>query len=710
VTISSRASATLLRRLPISLRVSALAACAVSAFAVATAPAQAVVANVSGTSVGLQPRHADKLFDGTLEENELEEVNEYPAPEKFANPSGNPVVHGSAIYVIYWDPTDHYHGDWQEVIDSFVRKVGTQSSSLSSVFAVDAQYTDASNVPAYNRETFRGAIPDTTPYPTPAGCTDPHPLEKYEAHHTYPLTCLTDAQIRQELQSFIAAHGLPTGMNTIYYMLTPPGAAVCLDAGGVGGHCSDFVATEEEEKEEKFESASYKKSFCSYHSDVNPGGLATGDGNTVLYGVIPWVAGGLGDGQLAEADKTPAFYCQDGGFNSNTFEKEDPPVQKEPNLGSCPGADGFCDRGLADIIINQIAVEQQNIVTNPLLNAWKDEAGNEATDECRNFFGPAQGQTNQSLDGGNYYLNDAFNLAALRLTYPGVPCLTGVALAPKFTAPTPVNAGDIVGFDGMESNISLNSAIAYSGGVPTANYAKYAWNFGDGSPVVSGFAPGAPPCDTPWLTPCAAGVFHAYTYGGTYTVTLTVTDVGGNTASTSAQIVVVGPPPPLAGASSPTAAGASSSGASGGGASSSTSSPGSTPVKTVPAPVAAAGVISRSLRSTLRKGLVVRYSVNEQVAGHFEVLLSKSLARHLGISGPLAVGLPAGTPPQVVIAKAILVTTTAGRSVVTIQFSRRTASRLGRMHKVTLMLRLIVRNSAISPATTTVLSKFTLSN
>jgi hypothetical protein len=134
-------------------------------------------------------------------------------------------------------------------------------------------------------------------------------------------------------------------------------------------------------------------------------------------------------------------------------------------------------------------------------------------------------------------------------------------------------------------------------------------------------------------------------------------------------------------------------------------------VKTVPTPVAAAGIISRSLRSTLRKGLVVRYSVNEQVAGRFEVLLSQSLARHLGISGPLALGLPAGTPPQVVIAKAILVTTAAGRSAVTIQFSKRTASHLGRMHKVTLMLRLIVRNSATSsPATTTVLSKFTLSN
>jgi hypothetical protein len=710
-----------------------LTTCLAAASLIAPAPSGAVVSVVGSSTVGLQARHTDKLFDGTLEETEFNEINEYPAPEKFANPAGNPVVHASNIYAIYWDPTDHYHGDWQSVIDGFLRGVGTQTSSLSSVFAVDAQYTDSSNVPAYNRETFRGAIPDTNAYPT-AGCTDPRPLTKYEAHHTYPLGCVTDEQIHQELQSFIVAHGLPTGMNTIYYVLTPPGVAVCLDAGGAGGHCSDFEATELEEAEENVVTASYKKSFCSYHSDLNPGGLATGDANTVLYGVIPWVAGGLGDGQLAAVDQTRGYYCQDGGFNpvSKPIEKREvPAVQQEPNQRPCPTADGFCDTGLADLIINQIAVEQQNIMTDPLLNAWQDEAGNEATDECRNVFAPAVGGygaspeseagtlSNQSLAGGKYYLNDAFNLAALRLTYPGVPCLTRVTLEPKFTAPNTVNSGDVVAFDGMESNISLNSAIGYAGGGQTANYATYSWNFGDGSPAVVGYAPGAPACTTPWLTPCAAGVLHAYTYGGTYTVSLTVTDVGGNTASVSAPIVVVGPPPPSSSGSGPGGAGAgggaagSTGGASSTAGGSSTTAGGSstTTSPVVPTPVAAAAVISHSLRSVLRHGLVVRYSVNEQVAGHFEVLLNRALARHLGITGAPAEGLPAGTAAQVVIGKAILVTTAAGRSTVTIQFTKRTASRLGRLHKVTLLIRLVVRNAALhSPATTTVLGSVTLSH
>ena len=59
----------------------------------------------------------------------------------------------------------------------------------------------------------------------------------------------------------------------------------------------------------------------------------------------------------------------------------------------------------------------------------------------------------------------------------------------------------------------------------------------------------------------------------------------------------------------------------------------------------------------------------------------------------------------------MLVTTAAGRSTFILHFSKRTAAHLARRHKVSLMLRLIVRNAASrNPATTTVLSTFTLSH
>ena len=63
---------------------------------------------------------------------------------------------------------------------------------------------------------------------------------------------------------------------------------------------------------------------------------------------------------------------------------------------------------------------------------------------------------------------------------------------------------------------------------------------------------------------------------------------------------------------------------------------------------------------------------------------------------------------QVVIGKALLVTTKAGGSTVHIQFSKRTSQRLARLHKVSLLLRLVVRNASRKPTSTTVLSSFTL--
>jgi hypothetical protein len=120
-------------------------------------------------------------------------------------------------------------------------------------------------------------------------------------------------------------------------------------------------------------------------------------------------------------------------------------------------------------------------------------------------------------------------------------------------------------------------------------------------------------------------------------------------------------------------------------------------------------VLTHSLRSVLRNGLVVSYAVNEQVAGHFEVLMARSVASRLGVPGTPATGLPAGTPPQVVIGKALLVTTEGGRSTVRIVFSKRVQSHLAHAHRVSLMLRLVVRNGGQSPSSATVLSTFTLS-
>ena len=103
---------------------------------------------------------------------------------------------------------------------------------------------------------------------------------------------------------------------------------------------------------------------------------------------------------------------------------------------------------------------------------------------------------------------------------------------------------------------------------------------------------------------------------------------------------------------------------------------------TVPGPVASAAVVSHSLPSALSKGLVVSYSVNEQVAGQFQVLLAVAIAKRIGLHGAPATGLPPGSPPSIVIAKAILVTTKGGRNTVKIQFGKKTAAKLRKLRKV----------------------------
>jgi len=794
-----------------------------------------MVAEVSGTNVGLQPREEARYWeayakpDGVGGPAELNSaVASFGNNPLHANKPG-PVMHAAGTYAIYWDPQDYYHGDWQELIDGFLANLGSAGGKLSNVFAVDTQYTDRTNKPATSASAFYGAYTDTNSYPQSEGCADPHPLEfGMPVLESGGPVCLTGKQIRTQIETFIGEqHGLRKGMGTIFYLLTPPGVTVCLDGGGATGHCSDFAGTEaeissyEEEKatyperltkyeEEKkaYEKANkayeeekaklekegkpdearppveptrpaepkrpasytdYTRSFCSYHAAISPTDPVNGDGNTVLYAVVPWTAGGAGDNHLLAKDRNQAAACQDGGFQPGSKpggeleEKErekprtpkeeeefhekskkeqreeeearelglDKPHDQEPNQIGL-GPDGSYDTGLADLIINQIAVEQQDTVTDPLLNSWQDSAGQEVTDECRNSFFPGTGAataaspltragtlSNQSLASGKYYLNDAFNLASQRLPYPGVPCMNNISLEPKFTAPSPVNAGEIVGFDGMESDITLDAAIAFSpAGAPRANYATYTWSFGDGSPTVSGFAPGAPsanspafsPCVLPWEAPCAASAYHSYQYGGKYEVTLMVTDVGGNTASVSKTITVDGPAAP-----SPGPAGGGSSGGSGNpapasGSPSSGTTPATVPLTSpTPAPVVTGFAASTSLKKVLHGGLPVRYSANEQVAGSIQVLLESAIAKRLGVHGATATGLPKGTPSSIVVGTAVLVTTRAGQGTIRIKFSGRTAARLKHTHKLKLMLRLFARNaSRQSPQTTTSLSTVVL--
>jgi hypothetical protein len=568
-----------------------------------------------------------------------------------------PVVHSSAPYAIYWDPEDRYSA-WEGFTAGFLEGVGHDSGSLTNVYAVAGQYHDVSGT-ASDHSAFRGAYTDVALYETPG---------ETAAKCTKGPICLTDDQIRAQLNKYISAHGLPTGLNPstgptpIYFVFIPPQVNVCLD-NSLAGDCSD---------------SSSVAPLCSYHSSMSA------EGATVLYAVI---AGAV------------RSKCQNG---SGVFE--------EPNETQ------------ADVIVNEVADEQIATATDPLLSAWHDPVstgdGAEVPDKCRSDFSPlAPGsptsppkEFNQTIASVKYYLNDEFNQAALYDPYPGNSCLNTVTVAPAFTAPNPVHSEEWVTLNATESYVDLGIA-------------KYHWNFGDetesevdceGHTPTNGFEPAECNTSSGIGSPNpVASVVHRYAYAGVYNVTLKVTDDAGNEASITKAITVFGQARP---AQAPSGGGSAQTTQGGTGSSSSTTSANSpssaastgTTAKSSAAPLVTEAVVSRSLRSVLRSGLLVRYSVNEQIAGRFEVLLATSTARRIGLHGPVATGLAGGKVPQTVIAKAILVTTKAGRSTVKIQLGKTTSARLHRLGKASFMLRLAVRNG--SSGSTSVLTAFTLSH
>jgi PKD domain len=629
---------------------------------------------------------------------------------------GGPVLHYSDAYAIYWDPEGLYEPEWERLIDEYFHNVGAASGSLENVFALDAQYTDTTGRAA-NQSTFRGAYADYDPYPTSENCTQ-----------AAEVACITNQQIRTELEHLIKAGGLPGATGTpVYYILTPPGVTVCTNQAS--SECSEpapaapLNSPPTEEEEEKHAEEVLEKAhdgFCGYHSDITEPGNAP----PVVYAVQPWVAGDAGE--VIES-YSPELVTSGVAPDVPPCQAERDPIS-EPNQlgGTSPFSDNY-GAGLPDIIINDLSIEQRNVAVNPLLNGWYQETtGAEQGDMCQWDFGTppekeptppktthALSESNDTINGTNYFLSWGFNSAGWTSRHR-FECWQGVTLEPHFTAPNPVNAGDTVAFKGSESYVTLDAANNLPADEPLTP-AIYKWNFGDGT-VVSG----------PDTT--ESSVFHSYQYGGTCEVTLTVIDSGEDVRSFSETITVNGPPPPASntpgacstpesessegsggpGGGSSSSGGAGKSGSStssGSGASSGSGGSGGIPVS---APVASAAVVSHSLLSALKSGLVVSYAVNQQVAGNFQVLLAASVGKRIGLTHPLATGLPQGTPSQVVVAKTLLVTTKGGHSRLKIVFSKSTARRLRRLHSASLMVRLVVRNS--SGALTTVLKKVTLSH
>ncbi len=388
-----------------------------------------------------------------------------------------PVIHSSDSYAIYWDPYEFYNPEWMRVIDKYFRDVGSASGGSGNVFALNAQYGEtgyntqpaasagAKEAHAANQSTFRGAYTDTDPYP-PAGedCTE-----------SSEVVCLTDQSIKTELQKVISSGELPGTTGTVpgaastpvYYMLTPPGVTVCAGTPAPNT-CSNSLALEHEVKEIKEAKITHpaETGICGYHSTINPGGASP-----IVYAVQPWVAGYAGYFVESESPLKTA------GTSADVLACQDNKALDEPNQQPTLNPFAQYGSGLADVIVGDLADEQSNIVVDPLLNGWYQNAPTEEHgypeqgDMCQwNFDGmsttPNEGPTHansesdEEINGGSYFLHWAFNSSGLVTGQGTAGCWQGASLEPHITAPTPVNVGDVIGLNGDESTITLDAAPA----------------------------------------------------------------------------------------------------------------------------------------------------------------------------------------------------------------------------------------------------------
>jgi hypothetical protein len=274
--------------------------------------------------------------------------------------------------------------------------------------------------------------------------TDPLPANGCAEPPTAPgwTVCLSDAQLEHELEQVIAARRLPTSANDVYFLITPNGLGDCEFSGPT--NCAL--------------GGSAVGSYCGYHS-FTPGAR-------ILYAVIPYNA--------------VSGHCQSGRPRPNT--------------------------STADPAVSTISHEHNEMVTDPLGDAWIDGWGREDGDLCITSFGPSLGGSgdrrwNQSIDGGHYWLQEEWSNddSSCRQREETTPV--------SFSGPRRQRAGTPAQFTAHATD-------------PDGTIVGYLWTFGDAR------------------TARGRSVSHVFARPGTYRMTLRTTDSSRLWAFASATIRV----------------------------------------------------------------------------------------------------------------------------------------------------------------------------
>ncbi|HWC85689.1 MAG TPA: PKD domain-containing protein [Solirubrobacteraceae bacterium] len=518
---------------------------------------------------------------------------------------GGAVMHSNETFALTWDPNRGYWQTTRNYVEQFLSDVAAGSGTLTSPYAVTTQYSDASGR-AQNASVYGG------------GCID------FGAPGGY--TCRFADTSGGGTGSNYPANGCPpSGGNQFYEQLngsySPVANGICLTDAQLRGELATMIAQSGMLSRTR---AGYTPlvvlltppgvetcldaagslcsangdapaSFCSYHSQVNVGGTE------VAYLVQPWTA---------------QWFTKTGCV--------EPDTPQLPTSGSVDAQTLATDVGAQ--LVSPLSQAHIAAIVNPALNGWFALDGSEIND---NGCVPLADSLDAATVGtGAYLLQREFNNAGLIESDPNaLACTPNANLAPKFVVPGSVERGDVVEFDG---STTISSLI-----VPKAGYA---WDFGDG------------------MTAIGPSVVHTYGTAGNYTVTLTVTDRGGNHATLSQTISVLGPSgqpvvPPIG---PPT--------------------PGSTALQ------AHLQLMPQGLKSLLRHGVSLRLTSNQAADGFVTLSIPRSAARRAHIK--------TGRGAMVVVGRGTISGIGNGTVSLHVRLSRTMAKKLGHLRHVAVTVRL----------------------
>jgi IPT/TIG domain len=307
-----------------------LATLAVLAFS--SASASAVIVHIEGRRLSYRPARQAQLQTQTQVQTQAKlQGAAGGSKSNLLTYHGGPIMTSNTNYTLYWDPSGApaYPAGYESGINRFFEDTAHDSGGLLNINSVLAQYYNGAGEFASYDSHFGEALIDADPYPA-NGCS------------AAPI-CLTDNQLRAELEKYIEAHKLPTDLAHEYFILTPAGVESCYEAASHSCSAGTKHAV-----------------YCAYHSYIL---LEKG---VIVYANDPYVA-------------DLPLECDYG--------------EEHPNENA---SDATIAGGLAH--------EHSESVTDPELNAWFDSKENEVADKCRTFkaateYGEPLGK---APDGANY--------------------------------------------------------------------------------------------------------------------------------------------------------------------------------------------------------------------------------------------------------------------------------------------------------------------